>query len=105
MGYPERGFRDERSGRSCTVPLVRSLHSEAYEVIARALANVRNEKGLTQAALATRLNRPQSFVSKFEQQERRLDLVELLSVLDALEIDRVAFMTELARQIDYPMRL
>lgn len=46
---------------------------------------MRREKGLTQAQVAARLDRPQSFVSKYESGERRLDLIELRAVADALD--------------------
>ena len=43
--------------------------------------------GLTQAEVAGRLKRPQSFVSKYETGERRLDVVEFLEVAAALAAD------------------
>ncbi|HUR42440.1 MAG TPA: helix-turn-helix transcriptional regulator [Verrucomicrobiae bacterium] len=47
------------------------------------LRAVREEAGLTQAALAKRLNVDQSFVSRLERGERRLDLVEVLDLCRA----------------------
>jgi transcriptional regulator with XRE-family HTH domain len=41
------------------------------------LRQVRLDAGLTQAELASRLKMPQSFVSKYESGERRLDILEL----------------------------
>ncbi|PWE37144.1 XRE family transcriptional regulator [Pelagicola sp. LXJ1103] len=40
------------------------------------LRQVRLDAGLTQADLAERLDKPQSFVAKVETQERRLDVIE-----------------------------
>lgn len=57
----------------------------------------RTAAGLTQAALAERLERPQSFVSKYETGERRLDVVEFLEVAEALAADPAALVAELAR--------
>lgn len=48
--------------------------------------------GLTQVELADRLKRPQSFVSKYERGERRLDVIEFCEVCRALEIDPAAFL-------------
>jgi transcriptional regulator with XRE-family HTH domain len=41
---------------------------------------------MTQEELARRLNRPQSYISKYESGERRLDVIELLDVARALQI-------------------
>ena len=51
----------------------------------RLLRRAREEAGLRQQDLATLLGRPQSFVSKYETGERRLDLVELSRVCQALD--------------------
>jgi transcriptional regulator with XRE-family HTH domain len=51
------------------------------------LVQARKDSGLTQVDLAARLSRPQSFVSKFERGERRVDVVEFLEISRALEID------------------
>ena len=48
---------------------------------------LRKAAGLTQAELAQRLNRPQSFVSKYERGERRLDVIEFGEVATALSVD------------------
>ena len=50
------------------------------------LRAVRKEAGLTQAEVARKLRRPQSFVSKYEIGERRLDLIELREVCAAIRI-------------------
>ena len=50
------------------------------------LRQVRVEAGLTQEQLAERLGRPQSFVSKYETGERRLDILELREVCRAVGI-------------------
>lgn len=51
------------------------------------LTEGRDAAGLTQKETARRLKRPQSFVSKYESGERRLDVIELIEVSDALGID------------------
>jgi ribosome-binding protein aMBF1 (putative translation factor) len=57
-----------------------SIHDPAHEAIRALLRKARAEAGLTQAELAKRLGLPQSFVSKYESGERRLDVVELRRV-------------------------
>jgi transcriptional regulator with XRE-family HTH domain len=55
------------------------------------LRQVRIEAGMRQEDLARALGMPQSFVSKVESGERRLDLLELRDVCDALTIPLVQF--------------
>jgi transcriptional regulator with XRE-family HTH domain len=51
------------------------------------LVAARHKAGLTQEELAKKLRRPQSFIAKYERGERRLDVVEFLSIAAALEAD------------------
>ena len=55
-----------------------------YQIIGDALASARSEAGFTQQQLAKQLGKPQSFVSNYERGQRRLDVLELLVVLDVL---------------------
>jgi transcriptional regulator with XRE-family HTH domain len=63
------------------------------EALLDTLRGVRGEVGLTQAELAARLGRPQSFVSKYESGERRLDLIELSEVCAALGVSLENFVS------------
>ncbi len=49
-------------------------------------------------ALAKKLGRPQSFVSKFERGERRLDVIEFLEVAKALGVDPARIIADLERR-------
>ena len=60
-----------------------------------ALTKARKEAGLTQAVLAARLGRPQSFVSKYESGERRLDVLEFLEVARSIGFNPARFLAEL----------
>lgn len=51
------------------------------------MRQARQAAGLTQAQVAARVNRPQSFVAKYEQGERRLDVVEFLDLTEAIGTD------------------
>lgn len=50
------------------------------------LRELREQAGLRQADLASRLGKPQSYVSKFESGERRLDFLEVRDVCRAIGI-------------------
>lgn len=53
-----------------------SIHKPQYIEFISRLRKARKDKGLTQAQLGHLLNQPQSFISKVETCERRLDLIE-----------------------------
>ncbi len=74
--------------------MTRSVFTNNYERLCELLVEARQKAGLTQAQLARRLNRPQSFVSKYERGERRLDVVEFLEVLETLGADVNGFWGE-----------
>lgn len=54
-----------------------SIRSLKYRSFVARLKEARNATGMTQAVAAKRLGKPQSFVSKSESGERRVDAVEL----------------------------
>lgn len=64
----------------------KSIYSAEYQRLCAVLRELRHEAGLTQVQIAERLDEPQSFVSKYEAGERRLDVVELHHVTKALEV-------------------
>jgi transcriptional regulator with XRE-family HTH domain len=67
-----------------------SIFTPDYDRFLTSLITARKDAGLTQAQLAGRLGKPQSFVSKYERRERRLDVVEFVAIARALEIDACA---------------
>ena len=62
----------------------KSTFTTRYQTLKALLVKARRDAGLTQSELAAKLSRPQSFVSKYERGERRLDLIEFLEVTNAL---------------------
>ena len=76
-----------------------TVGNEAYRRFRELLVAARKGAGLTQAELSSRLNRPQSFVSKYERGERRLDVVEFAGVARALGVDPIKFLAQFYREI------
>lgn len=76
--------------------MTRSLFSPAYARLRDLLVAARRSRGLTQIELSQLLGRPQSFVSKYERGERRLDLVEVLEITVVLGIDAGALVTDVS---------
>jgi transcriptional regulator with XRE-family HTH domain len=66
-----------------------------YKKFQQLLVACRQERGITQNQLAERLGRPQSFVSKYENGERRIDLVEFLEIANALAVNPTEFIARL----------
>ena len=75
--------------------MTKSVFSDRYEKLRRLLIEARKAKTLTQTAVARKLRRPQSFVSKYERGERRLDVVEFLDVARALGLSPCDVFSEL----------
>lgn len=50
-------------------------------------ADLRERAGVTQLALAESLGNTQTFISKIERGERRIDVVEFIEICDALGAD------------------
>ena len=63
------------------------VQPKEHQIVGAALADARNTAGITQAQLARALRKPQSFVSNYERGQRRLDILELLRIVDALKAD------------------
>lgn len=73
----------------------KSLFSAEYELFLRHLRAARQGAGLTQGDLAHLLNRNQSFVSKIERGERRVDTVELRVICRAMGVGFRDFVDDL----------
>ena len=61
------------------------------------LIKARKDAGVTQEQLARHLNRPQSFVSKCENGERRLAVIELLQFLQSIGVEPIGFISKIVK--------
>lgn len=75
------------------------LHRWQYETFREMLVVARKAAGLTQVEVAQRLDKPQSFVSKYEHGGRRLDFTEFVELADILSIDVGRFSEEYRQQL------
>lgn len=73
----------------------KSTFSREYRVMRQLLRRYREKAGLTQTDLADALDETQSYVSKCERGERRLDLIQLRAFCTAIGVDLVAFVSAL----------
>lgn len=74
---------------------MRSIHDPRYQDLIKKLIELRESKKVTQVELARRLNKPQSYVSKIEILERRIDVIELCDWLNSIDVKITEFITQL----------
>lgn len=79
MAYPKTGF--------IFSDMPKSVHTDRYTKFRELLIAIRTNLSLTQNQLAEKLGKPQSFVSKYESGERRLDFIEVLDLAECLNFD------------------
>ena len=74
--------------------LMKSIHNKAYRQMLDLLRSKRIEKGVTQEKLALLIGVAQGVVSKIETHERRIDVIELREICNAIGILFVDFVIE-----------
>ena len=82
--------------------MVRSLSNAAYQSFISGLVGARKAASLSQVQLASRLNLPQSYISKVERLERRLDVMEFCDIARALGLDPGELLERIFRDTPEP---
>ncbi len=82
----------------------KSLFSNDYVLFLQQLREARKKAGLTQEQLAELLGQTQSFISKVERGERRLDVVELRAFCIALGVFFPTFVTQFDKLLTHPKK-
>lgn len=75
-------------------PVPRDLRHPRYVRLRERLVEARKTAGLSQATVAERLGRPQSYVADIERNERRIDVIEFLALADAIGFDATEMLAE-----------
>ena len=88
-----------RHGGSDRVSTKTKLAAE-LRVLGDVLTRVRERAGVKQADLAARLGMPASYLSKIESGTRRLDVVELIQIAEAIGVNA----EEIVRQVTEALR-
>lgn len=78
---------------------INRLSNDNYKVMLSCLRDTRKKQGFTQIQLANTLGIDQSYISKIERGERRLDVVELVYFCRALGIEPTDFIKEFENRI------
>lgn len=76
----------------------KSVFTRRYKIFREELESARLEAELSQEQLAKKVGWDQTFVSKIERGVRRLDVVELIAICEALGIDPGDFVKDLHAQ-------
>jgi len=74
--------------------------SKQEEILLKLLKQLRVDAGMTQRQPMVKLNRPQSYVSKYESGEKRLDILELKELCDACGVSLAEFTKKLEQELD-----
>ena len=72
-----------------------SVRPWEQRIVGECLAAARVRASVTQRELASRLGKPQSFVSAYENGQRRIDVSEFLTIVDALNADPRVVLAEI----------
>ena len=77
-----------------------STKDSEREKLQELLKRVRQDKGIRQIELAEKLGVPQSFISKYESGDRRLDVLEVRRVCKAVGITLQEFVRKLEESLN-----
>ena len=80
----------------------KSVFTSEYGEVQRLLKETRKSANVTQVALAEGLGQTQSFVSKCERGERRLDVIQLRTICQVLGTTLSDFVAELEKRLATP---
>lgn len=78
----------------------KSLYKKENEIFVQVFTELRNKKGLLQTDLAKKLNVHQSFISKIETGQRRVDIIELREICRQLNTNIVDFCKAFEKKIN-----
>lgn len=79
--------------------LEKTIYTREYAVLLQLLKEAREAAGITQVELAQRLGQTQSFVSKVERGDRRLDIIQLRTILRHCRMSLPKFVSLLEAEI------
>ncbi|MFC7053321.1 multiprotein-bridging factor 1 family protein [Hansschlegelia quercus] len=76
--------------------MARDLRSPRYQRLRDLVVEARKAAGLSQANVAQRLKRPQSYVADIERNERRIDVTEFIALSEAVGFNLLSVLREVA---------
>lgn len=79
---------------------MKTIYSAPYQRLLELLIGARKDAQMTQQDLSAMLGRPQSYVSKYERGERRLDVLEFMEVARQLNTDPYRLLQEIEPMLE-----
>lgn len=79
--------------------MVKNISPSHKKALQQCLREIRKKAGLSQVELSKKLGKPQSFVSKYESGERRLDILEVRKICEAVGITLKDFVQKLEKTL------
>ncbi len=83
---------------------MKPVFTAEYVAFLQTLISARKTAGMTQQEVADRLHKPQSFVSKYERRERRLDVIEFVKIAKAIGVDPCRIVREIEKGMADPSK-
>ena len=80
----------------------KSVYTDDYSVVVRLLREARTAAGVTQVQMAKMLGKSQSFVSKYENGDSRMDILQLRTVCQTLGLSLAEFVERLEGRLKQP---
>jgi transcriptional regulator with XRE-family HTH domain len=77
----------------------KSVFTDANRVVIQVLVTARKTAGLRQEDVAVRLGKPQSFISRIESGQRRVDVIEFYAIALAMNADAAALYAEVVKHL------
>lgn len=77
--------------------MTKSIFTNNYQLLLQLLVTARKKSGITQQQLAKKLGKNQSYISKYENAERRLDIIEVIAISKAINFNPVELMNDILK--------
>ena len=70
----------------CLDSKMKTIYQQRYQILIDCLIAARKQANLTQAEIAQKLGKPQSYIAKIEGKDRKLDILEYVEICEVLKI-------------------